>query len=114
VTETNEHARRIFSFAEARVLLPEIRKITEIACERVEELRREAEQGGDAQRLETEAKLVVQVWASALQERGVEVKGLWLADFDNGSGYYCWRWPETALEYYHSYEDGFRGRMRIQ
>jgi hypothetical protein len=47
-------------------------------------------------------------------EMGIEVKGLWLIDFDNGSGYYCWRYPEESLQFYHSYEDGFRGRMRIQ
>jgi hypothetical protein len=52
-------------------------------------------------------------WTRSLQALGVEVKGLWLADFDNGAGYYCWRYPETGLEYYHSYEEGFRGRIRI-
>jgi hypothetical protein len=52
-------------------------------------------------------------WTRGLQALGVEVKGLWLADFDNGAGYYCWRYPEAGLEYYHSYEEGFRGRIRI-
>jgi hypothetical protein len=46
-------------------------------------------------------------------ERGLEIKGLWLVDFDNGSGCYCWRYPETGLDYFHTYEEGFRGRMRI-
>ena len=45
---------------------------------------------------------------------GIEVKGLWLIDFDSGAGYYCWRHPETGLHFFHSYEDGFRGRMPIQ
>ena len=40
--------------------------------------------------------------------------GLGLIDFDNGSGYYCWRWPETDLAYFHGYEEGFGGRIRIQ
>jgi len=30
----------------------------------------------------------------AMMRRGLEVKGLWLVDFDNGSGYYCWRYPK--------------------
>ena len=34
-------------------------------------------------------------------------------DFDNGSGYYCWQYPEEGLQYYHTYEEGFRGRTRI-
>ena len=53
-------------------------------------------------------------WARALVARGLEVKGLWLVDFDNGSGYYCWRHPEAVLQFFHSYEEGFGGRMRIQ
>jgi hypothetical protein len=57
---------------------------------------------------------VVNEWAEGVRALGVEVKGIWLVDFDNGSGYYCWRWPEPSLQYYHSYEEGFAGRMRIQ
>jgi hypothetical protein len=49
-----------------------------------------------------------------MEALGVEVKGLWLVDFDNGSGYYCWQWPEEGLEYFHGYEEGFEARSRIQ
>jgi hypothetical protein len=45
---------------------------------------------------------------------GADVKGLWLVDFDNGSGYYCWRWPEPELAHFHGYDEGFSGRVRIQ
>ena len=34
-------------------------------------------------------------------------------DFDSGEGYYCWRYPEAAVQHYHGYEDGFAGRMKI-
>lgn len=105
--------RRTFSFAEAAALLPEVRAITEEAQARVEALRARAERGEDPAGLQVEADAVVEAWTRAMHERSIEVKGLWLIDFDNGSGYYCWRWPETKLEYYHSYEDGFPGRMRI-
>ncbi len=49
-----------------------------------------------------------------MEALGVEVKGLWLVDFDNGSGYYCWRWPERELAFFHGYDEGFAGRTRIQ
>jgi hypothetical protein len=49
-----------------------------------------------------------------MEALGAEVKGVWLVDFDNGSGYYCWRWPETTVDHFHSYEEGFGGRSRIQ
>lgn len=98
----------MFSYDEARVLLPEVRQLTADAYQRVERLAA----GGQASQAEADA--VVQAWARDLLARGLEIKGLWLVDFDNGSGYYCWRYPEERLEFYHSYEEGFGGRMRIQ
>ena len=99
----------MFSYAEAAVLLPEVRKATEEAYRRVEGLAASSVSGAQA-----EADAVVEAWAQGLHARGLEIKGLWLVDFDNGSGYYCWRYPEERLEFYHSYEEGFGGRMRIQ
>jgi hypothetical protein len=105
--------RRTFSFAEAAAMLPEVRKLTEEAHTRVEALRARIERGEQGDAIQGEADAVFQAWAESMHERGIEVKGLWLIDFDNGSGYYCWVWPETKLEYYHSYQEGFGGRMRI-
>jgi len=93
-------------------MLPELRRLTEQAHERVQELQPRAEGGAvDAQR---EIETIIRTWAEAIQARGVDVKGLWLIDFDSGSGYYCWRHPEPGLHFFHSYEDGFRGRIPIQ
>jgi hypothetical protein len=98
----------VFSYDEAALLLPEVRQATEEAYRRVEGL---VAAGRAAQ---GEADAVVQAWAEGLIARGLEIKGLWLVDFDNGSGYYCWKYPEERLDFYHSYEEGFGGRMRIQ
>jgi hypothetical protein len=57
---------------------------------------------------------VVNGWAEEVQSLGLEAKGLWLVDFDNGQGYYCWCYPEETVRHYHGYEEGFRGRMPIQ
>jgi hypothetical protein len=104
--------KKIFSYAEAVSLLPEVQRLTRVAAERVEALK--VGNGTPATDLNREIDQVVNDWASALQERGIEVKGLWLVDFDNGSGYYCWRHPEPGLHFFHSYEDGFGGRIPIQ
>ena len=61
-----------------------------------------------------EYQRIVQDWASEVMSLGIEVKGLWLVDFDNGSGYYCWKYPEASLEYFHGYEEGFDGRLPLQ
>ena len=97
-------AKKIFSYEEAAGLLPEVQRITNNAVARSEELD-ESDADGYHQLLVT--------WVESLTKLGIEVKWLWLVDFDNGSGYYCWRYPEPALEYFHGYEEGFGGRVKL-
>ncbi|MGI9590907.1 MAG: DUF2203 family protein [Myxococcota bacterium] len=110
--------RRRWSLAAARELLPDVRERTAKAVPEVEALLAERERLGadDPARAELDAKLRTCIgrWARAMEALGVDVKGLWLVDFDNGSGHYCWRWPESELAYFHGYEEGFAGRVRIQ
>lgn len=107
--------KKVFSYDEAAALLPEVRRVTEEAFEQVAALQSHgAASGATPQELDELIGEVVRDWALGLVGMGIEVKGLWLADFDNGSGYYCWKYPEPGLHFFHSYEEGFRGRMRIQ
>lgn len=96
--------KRIFSYEQAIALLPEVARLTSAAVERIDEL--ETEEPADYERVVTE-------WAESILGLGLEVKGLWLVDFDSGSGYYCWQHPEPALEYFHGYEEGFGGRVKL-
>ena len=115
--------RRIFSLADARNLLPTVKALTAGAVQTAEELAAELEALGtdpenqapdeERERLNSELNEVVARWAVRIQELGLEAKGLWLVDFDNGHGYYCWKHPEEALLHFHGYEDGFAGRMKI-
>lgn len=98
--------KRIFSYEEAAALLPEVQRLTEHAVSAVDELADDANS--------SEYQAIVGSWADSLTTLGLEVKGLWLVDFDTGSGYYCWSYPEPSLQYYHGYEDGFRGRVKLQ
>lgn len=65
-------------------------------------------------RTEAAVEQVIARWAREMEALGLEVKGLWLVDFDSGSGFFCWRWPEPELAYFHGYDEGFAGRTRIQ
>jgi hypothetical protein len=105
---------KIFSYSEAVALLPEIQRLTLEAYRRVEAATAEPAEGGLPERAEREIETIVSDWAQAVIGYGAVVKALWLVDFDNGSGYYCWRHPEPGLHYFHSYEDGFAGRVPIQ
>ena len=97
-----ESAPRIFSLAEARALMPRVQEITAGAVERYGRLPGEAEQ-----------REVAEAWAQELSALGLEIKGLWLVDFDSGAGYYCWKYPEPELGHFHSYEEGFAGRLPL-
>lgn len=112
MTDIPVKEKKVFSYTEAAALLPQVQRTTQEAYERVEELRPRAEAGAaDAQQRINE---ILAAWADKVLELGVDVKGLWLVDFDSGSGYYCWKHPEPGLRFFHSYEDGFRGRIPIQ
>ena len=115
MTEPRRDSKRTFSYDEAASLLPEVRRLTEVAQDEVRAAGISVSpDGGLGPALQEQLASIVQRWAQHVLALGLEVKGLWLVDFDNGSGYYCWRYPESGLHFYHSYEDGFRGRMRIQ
>jgi hypothetical protein len=109
--------RRVFSLNEARELLPAVRKVTADAVHRAEVLADAIEgledDAPERSTLGADLKIVVDGWAGRIQEMGLEAKGLWLVDFDNGEGYYCWRYPEESLSHYHGYDEGFAGRMKI-
>ena len=107
-----------WSLAAAKQLLPEVRERTGRAFAEVQRLEaaRDSSPAGAEPREEIEAKIAEaeQRWAREMDALGLEVKGLWLVDFDSGSGYYCWTWPEEELAFFHGYEEGFGGRARIQ
>jgi hypothetical protein len=107
--EREAGAKKVFTYDEAVRLLPEVRRITDAAYRAVEAV----SAAGASEAVQSEVEAVVTRWAHELMGLGLEVKGLWLADFDNGSGYYCWQYPEDGLQFFHTYEEGFRGRMRI-
>jgi len=107
----------IFTLQEARLLLPHVKEITQHSYEVVEALQAQLEstdESREVRRLETQVHDALQKWAAALRALGVEVKGLWLADFDSGDGYYyCWQLGEDDIEHFHRYETGFAGRRPI-
>jgi hypothetical protein len=111
-------AKKSWSLEGARALLPDVRDRTAAAVAAVEKLLEARERGGEgtppAEQIDAQVAKLTADWARAMEALGLDVKGLWLVDFDNGNGCYCWRWPETELAYFHGYDEGFSGRVRIQ
>lgn len=110
--------KRSFSLAQAQDILPVVYRVTDSAQKEVKHLMNRMEaiknvSGQRASEVESEINEIVERWRSKMQRLGASPKGLWLADFDNGTGYYCWKFPETEISFWHGYNDGYSGRMPV-
>lgn len=106
-----------FTLEQAEQLLPKVAACTAAAFRQVEALETQAEAIKDVtarEALQKQVLGVVQSWAQAVQDLGADVKGLWLVDFDSGDGYFCWKYPEPTLDFFHGYDEGFSGRKPLQ
>ena len=108
---------QIFTYEEALDTFPLIRELTASAVNQVQSLYNRVQSSSELEQrreeLESASKTIIEGWAAEVSNLGCEVKGLWLVDWDCGDGYYCWRYPEEALGFFHGYDDGFQGRMPI-
>jgi len=115
---TTPETRAIFSLNQARELLPQVKHLTADAVRQAESLAVQlhglADDDPEHVSLSAALTAVVDGWAVEVRSLGLEAKGLWLVDFDNGEGYYCWCYPEETVAHYHGYDEGFKGRTRIQ
>jgi hypothetical protein len=109
--------KRIFSYDDALNTFPLVRDLTAAAVRQIDAL--SANLGSrddlDARREEIEEaqEKIVRAWARELTAVGCEVKGVWLVDWDSGDGYYCWRFPEPSISFFHTYDEGFAGRIPL-
>ena len=110
-------SKRIFSYDEALATFPVVRDLTAAAVRRIESLTTtmgsREEMDDRRQEIEDAYQKIVGAWAKQVSSIGCEVKGLWLVDWDSGDGYYCWKFPEEAIGFFHTYEEGFGGRLPV-
>ncbi|WP_411823288.1 DUF2203 domain-containing protein [Leptospira sp. 'Mane'] len=110
--------KRIWSLKEAREALPLVREITRDyylrSSQLADEIRNKVMPENILEGKEDEISGLVQAWSNEILALDLDVKGLWLVDFDNGQGYYCWTWGEEDVLYEHGYNDGFRSRKLIE
>ncbi|MBP7280571.1 MAG: DUF2203 family protein [Leptospiraceae bacterium] len=110
--------KKIWTLEEALEAFPRIKRITEDFYEQIHLISKLLSDNiypeNEMERMEAEIQELIQVWSFTMRELEVDVKGIWLVDFDNGEGYYCWKIGEEDLLYEHSYEEGFAGRKLIK
>jgi hypothetical protein len=109
--------KRVFSYDEALSSFPTVRDMTAAAVRQMEALINSLASRDELEsrrpELEEACEEIVRAWAQEITVVGCEVKGLWLVDWDSGDGYYCWRFPEETVSFFHTYEEGFSGRLPI-
>ena len=117
--EIGQRAKRVFSLQEANELLPLIYHLTEesyleskVILNQIKAFQQHQPQR--AADLEIKMQQIVEKWQSKVERLGVQAQGLWIADFDHGNGYFCWKYPETKIGFHHGYKDGFSGRQKIE
>jgi len=115
---TTSDSTQIFTLTQAPGRLPQVKHLTADAVRRAgalaDQLRGLSQDNPEHSLLSEALRDVVAGWVDEVRALGLEAKGLWLVDFDNGEGYYCWSYPEPAITHYHGYDDGFAGRIKIQ
>lgn len=108
--------KKIFTYDQALELLTQVQKITTEAVQRISVIAAQVyalREENHKKEYEKEQAKLVNDWVQTIEQLGCEVKGLWLVDFDNGEGYYCWQYPEANLEYFHGYTEGFANRSKL-
>ncbi len=103
---------------EVKNALPEIISVTKKHHNNVRDLKTELDEEKNSdrvQKLHREIEFEFREWVREIRHIGGDVKGPWIVDFDAGDGiFYCWRYGEEELLFYHRYEDGLKDRKPIE
>jgi hypothetical protein len=115
----SQNSHRYFTLNEAQNMLPLIYRLTEESSKHVKYLMAcinalPDKKSDRAVELQEQINDLIAKWQNKLERLGAKPKGLWLADFDHGNGYYCWKFPEVKILFKHGYQDGFTGRILLE
>jgi hypothetical protein len=110
--------KRLFNRESATAALAMIFRVTERHFFAVQSLERkhlslQGTRNLRQQEVQQQIEKQMDLWQDQMRRLGAEPKGVWSVDLDFGQGYYCWKYPETELKFWHGYKDGFPGRKPI-
>jgi hypothetical protein len=105
------------SVESANQLLPLVQKFTSEAVKSTARLTYQMEglkkDSPEFAKLSEEFDQIIDRWVERIHRVGAVAKGLWLVDFDTGSGFLCWCYPESRVEHFHPYDSGYKKRKKI-
>jgi hypothetical protein len=100
------HSQRIFTEGEASELLPVVKRITERAAARIDELKARLEwlPEGEPSSVRLKGKLEFELkrWILRISQLGCEPRGIWLVDFKADDGWFSWRYGDDSLNFFDS------------
>ena len=110
--------KRTFSLEEAQELVPLVYRMSQHVQSSLQPILNQIEaikpfDQKQAQLLELEIQHLIERWQNKMKSLGLVPKGCWLVDFDNGKGYFCWKYPESEIKFWHGYNDGFSARKPV-
>jgi hypothetical protein len=106
---------KIFTLAEARVLIPWLKEISRAAAMDIHQNRLlDAAQEGQSEDAHRQLGRIIHHWAETVRKLGAIPKQPFTVDFDTGKDLLCWEYPEDNIYYRHGYHDGYMGRQRIE
>lgn len=101
---------QIFTLDQARALIPWLREATAEAEQKARKVQLEMTDPLEArERIRT----IIHHWSETAMKLGALPKQPFTVDFDSGTDYFCWEYPEKDIYYRHGYEAGYAGRQRI-
>jgi len=103
--------QKVYSLDEARNLVPWLMEASKEAERQVREAQNSAESHEDSQE---KIQAIIYHWAETVAKLGGLPKQPFTVDFDSGTDYFCWEYPESDIFYRHGYERGYAGRQRIK
>jgi hypothetical protein len=119
ISISNTEKKPYVKLNEAKSILPLILKLTKRYSEQVDSLIEQLELI-NIQNIELVNEIEdlinqnIRKWYQKMNRLGTKPKGLWIVEFDFGSGYLCWRYPEKDILYWHSYNCGYKERILIE
>lgn len=108
---------KYFNLTEARELVSLVRTLTEQHQRQLEPIQQRLNKmlSNDPRRpkIDADFERVVSRWKSKIEKLGPHVRGLWLVEFDVGSGYLSWQYPDYGINFFRESHAPLTQRVRL-
>ncbi len=102
---------KVYTLEEARQMLPWIKEATQEADTAMRQAKASLT---DLVAFRKRAHQIIQHWAETVFKLGALPKQPFTVDFNSGTDYLCWEFPEDDIYYRHDYDRGYAGRHPIE